>query len=232
MSTPPPLPAQPPGKATFSAKACLKWAALILIPAVAVGIWLYLRFEAENARFLESLQERARQTTYQARLFPVSVDFQRGPTQEYKYLDSPPWRGLPVEVASCADDSEGRDYAEFYQMTDAASLLAQPFADADHSELRKKLERLYESDVKSLWANAIVIKEEQLGGGWRLRTTLVPTPYGAAVQPTGLPADVAAKLALAEAPKAPTQGKAEVDPRFWRRESYRPTVHLPQRPHG
>ncbi|HSJ03117.1 MAG TPA: hypothetical protein VK956_11725, partial [Verrucomicrobium sp.] len=63
MSTPPPLPVHPPGKAAFSAKGCLKWAVLILIPAVAVGIWLYLRFEAENARFLESLQERARQTT-------------------------------------------------------------------------------------------------------------------------------------------------------------------------
>ena len=166
-------------------------------------------------RALHRLRTRTRKrVTYQAKLFPLSVNFQRGPAREHDLYGPKPWHDTPGEFATCPDDSEGQDFAELYQTADGAKFPAPPFADATHPEVARRLSSFFDADARVLFATAVILSETEYNG-WKQRTTLVPTPHGSAVVPENLPPSVAAQLTAVKAPSAPTMGEVHIDPRAY-----------------
>lgn len=194
-------------------RGCFIWGVGILTVIIIASLWGWWAWERANARSIAYSREMAKRTTYEARLFPASVTFQRGPARENNLYGPKPWRDLPGEIAECPDDSEGRDFGEFYQTTDP-TFTSRAFADATHPEVASRLASFFDVDAKELFAAAIILSESDISG-WKFRTTFVPTPHGGTVAPENLPPPVLARLAAIKPPTPPTMGKVEVDPRHY-----------------
>lgn len=207
MSTPPPpLPA---AKTTPSFKGCLLWTTVVIVVIIGIAYGAFMIHESNNAKLIAYWNELEKQTKYEAKIFPASVTFRRGQAQEDSIHGPKPWRKVPGEFATCPDDSEGQEYAEFYLAPDPAVILSQPFADATHPQVRRQLESFFTDNTATAFDTAIVLRESS-NHGWKLRSTLVPTPYGSDVMPENLPDTVIAKLSGASVPKEPTKGKVDL----------------------
>lgn len=211
---PVPMPDAKPPPGPRKLKQVLKWGGLSLAVILGVGVpagcWHHAR---ENERLAAWLRELESRTSWQGTLFPVTVTFPRGPANEYNVYGPRPWRDLQSDIITCPDDSEGREYAEFYQLPEGSRFMDQPFADAAHPALRRQIESLFETSPEAVLAGAVVVKQS-ISGPWKIRALLIPTPHGGAVMPEGLSPETSAALAQNPAPGEPVQGKVEVDPRL------------------
>jgi len=186
---------------------------IILLVAAVAGAWVWWKFEDENARMIAQYEAERASVNYTATLYPATVIFPRGPVRQENLYGPTPWRGLRAEIATCRDDSEGRYYVEFYQVDDSARLVQNPFADETHPAIEREYVRTMDVDPKSTHAQAIVLAEEDFEG-WKLRSTLVPTPYGGVIIPKDLSPAILARLSAIEAPDAPKKDPGIADPRF------------------
>jgi hypothetical protein len=193
-------------------KGCFIWAGVVIGVATVIGLTAWWIWERNNERDLAYEREQKKKVIYTARIFPAHVTFQRGPVRDHDLHGAKPWRDTPGEWATTPDDSEGYDFAEFYQPGDAATFIARPFADETHPQVSRQAAYCFDEEAKPLLAKAIVLSESDFGK-WKLRTTLVPTPHGASIMPENLSAPVLAQLGSSSAPDAPKQGEAYVDPR-------------------
>jgi hypothetical protein len=193
-------------------KGCLVWAAVIAGIGAAIGITMWRKSEQETQRYLAYYREQREKVHYLAKIFPARVTFQRGPARDHDIYGSIPWRDVPAEWATAPDDSEGMDFAEFYKTEDPAIFMFRPFADDTHPQVSRQLRSSFEAEAASLFAKAIVLRETA-HGKWKLRATLIPTPFGSNVTPENLPGPVLAQLGNIAVPAAPKQAEAHVDPR-------------------
>jgi hypothetical protein len=195
-----------------SRKTCFLWGSTILLLGAFIGVWTWWSWENASERDIAFQREWARRIHWEARLFPAKVTFQRGAARDHDLFGSKPWRDVPGEFATCPDDSEGRDFAEFYQTTDSAAFASRAFADDTHPEVARRLSDYLETEAKTLFATAIILSEAE-SDGWKLRTTFFPTPQGSKIIPENLPAPVLSQLNHASVPSTPTKGKPYIDPR-------------------
>lgn len=194
-------------------KGCFKWAAIVVAVVAAIVSLYFWNHAREISRILAHSREVEKQTKYQGESFPVSINFPSGPARKTSVW-AEPWKGMPREVATCPDDSEGAEYAELYQLTDAGPLLKEPFADATHPAVSSTMQSCYQVPLEPVFSRRLIVSETE-AAGWRLRTTLLPTPHGGVVVPKDLPPEIAARLAEgSEPPPEPTRFKATADPRF------------------
>lgn len=209
MSTPP-SPAPAPAKTPPSFRSCLLWVGGITVILLGIAYGAFMIHERSNAKMIAHWNDLEKQTTYEAKLFPASVTFRRGQARGTGLHGSKPWREVPGEFATCPDDSEGQEYAEFYLAPDPAVILSQPFADATHPQVKRQLESFFTTNAAEAFDTAITVSESS-NHGWKLRTTLIPTPHGSKVTPENLPDAVLAKLSGASVPNEPTKGKVDLN---------------------
>lgn len=190
----------------------LIWIAVFLALAGVATIVLYRRHEQQVERDIAHMQKLKEQVHYEAKLFPAKVTFQRGPTYQIEHVGPKPFRGLTGEFATCSDDSEGAELAEFYLMGEQTFQPEQMLADGSHPTIRSQLQSLFEvADPAELFQTVVPLKQEEFDG-WMLRVRLIPSPHGGLINPERLPPAAVVALNARQAGDAPKKG--EVDSRL------------------
>lgn len=164
----------------------IAWIVLVALAALGYVVWqLQMQVEREDAQARAWSEAQSRRVEYRSAAIGCGLTFPSGSADRAPwYEDDFRWRGLPAELATSSDDSEGEQWAEFYATPgpDALShLLAAPLADARHPLIRRRLEsQFYPShnyEVETFDDRLQVYATGQQDG-WQVRAAWFDAPFG------------------------------------------------------